>query len=397
MDRKKTPSQFTRTLFIVAFGAVTLAAAWHINDVISFIRTIIGYLSPAIIGFVIAFVLNVPMSALERFFERIQIKRKKKIRVKLNTSLALIITLILAATVIGLVIWGIVPHLVDSVKTAVISVRNNYPHALAFLEEHGIETERIREIIKSFNLNQLASKLESNLNQILKVSYSALSSVFSSVFVYLTSFILAIYMLTSKRKLKKQFNRLLNVTVKPNTADKIRSILCLANRNFGSFIAGQCLEALILGTMFFITLSLMKIPYAFLISILIAVTAIIPYVGAFIGFFIGAIMILMTNPVKALVFAVTFLVLQQLEEQLIYPRVVGKSVGLPPVWTLLALLVGGQVGGIIGMLLFIPLTSVVYALVRQYILSKEAANHSPKNNVTNENDKTSVEANDTNS
>ena len=128
---------------------------------------------------------------------------------------------------------------------------------------------------------------------------------------------------------------------------------------------------MILGTLFFITLTLMGMPYAFLISVLIAVTAIVPFVGAFIGFFIGAIMILMTDPVKALIFAVTFLVLQQLEEQLIYPRVVGKSVGLPPVWTLSALLVGGKIGGVPGMLTFIPLAAVVYALVKEYVNSKE--------------------------
>ena len=377
MDRNKTPSHFTRALILVAFGAITLAAAWHFGKVISFIQTVLGFLSPAIIGFVIAFILNVPMSALERLFARAQQKYNRKVHPQLNTIVALVLTLVFVAGILGLLIWGIVPYLVDSIRSAAVSVRNNYPHALKFLENHGISTTRIREIIDSFRVNQLLGQLESNLNEILKVSYSALSSVLSSVFVYFTAFILALYMLASKHKLHGQFNRLLNACVKPERAQRVRHVIGVAHHSFSNFIGGQCLEATILGILFLIVLSLLKIPYAFLISVLIAITAIIPYVGAFIGFFIGGVMILMTDPVKALIFAITFLALQQLEEHLIYPRVVGKSVGLPPIWTLLALLVGGQVGGVLGMLIFIPLVSIIYTLTRQYVESKENAAKSP--------------------
>ena len=377
MDRKKSPSHFTVTLFFIAFGAVVLAAAWHFGNVISFIQTILGFLSPAIIGFVIAFILNVPMSALERLFARIQNKYNLKIRQQLNTVLALVITLVLVVGILGLLIWGLVPYLVSSIQSAAVSVRNNYPHALKFLENNGISTGRIREIIDSFQVSQLLRQLENNINEILKISYSALSTFLSSVFVYFTAFILALYMLTSKHRLKNQFNRLLNATVKPESAEKIRHVFTVAYHSFGSFIGGQCLEAIILGILFFIVLTLAGVPYAFLISTLIAVTAIIPYVGAFIGFFIGFVMILMTDPVKALIFAVLFFILQQVEEHLIYPRVVGRSVGLPPVWTLLALLIGGKIGGILGMLVFIPLMSVLYTLTRQYVESKE---HKKNNN-----------------
>ncbi|MBE6638534.1 MAG: AI-2E family transporter [Ruminococcaceae bacterium] len=373
MDQNKQSPKFKYTLLLVALGAIILAAAWHFKSVLGFFSTIFDFLSPAILGFVIAFILNVPMSAFERLFAHIQKKRNKKVTQNRNTILALVITLILAATVIGLIIWGIVPLLIDSIKTAVVSVRANYPHALAFMESHGIETDQIKEFINSFNLNDLAVRIQKDLEQIVKVSYTALSSVLSSIFVYFTSFILSIYMLTSKHHTKEQFNRLLGAVCSPAIAQKTRHVLSLSYRCFRNFIAGQCLEALILGTMFFIVLSLMRMPYTFLISVLIAVTAIIPYVGAFIGFFVGGIMILMTDPVKALIFAVTFLVIQQLEEQLVYPRVVGKYVGLPPVWALSALLIGGQIGGILGMLTFIPLTSILYALTREYVISKETA------------------------
>lgn len=380
MDRKKLPSHFIGTLFFIAFGAVVLAAAWHFGTVISFVQTILGFLRPAIIGFVIAFILNVPMSAMEKLFARIQNKFNLKLRHRLNTILALILTLVLVAGILGLLIWGIVPYLVDSIHSAAVSVRNNYPHALDFLESHGISTHRIREIIDSFRVSQLLNQLENNINEILKISYSALSTFLSSVFVYFTAFILALYMLASKHRLKSQFNRLLDASVKPERAVKVRHVLCVAYRSFNNFIGGQCLEATILGILFFAVLTLSNIPYAFLISTLIAVTAIIPYVGAFIGFFIGAVMILMTDPIKALLFSIIFLALQQVEEHLIYPRVVGRSVGLPPVWTLFALLVGGQIGGILGMLIFIPLMSIIYTLTRQYVESKE--NRQTKNTDT---------------
>ncbi len=371
MDHKKISPQSKHILFFIAFGAITLAAAWHFGDVLAFMRTAIGFLSPVIIGFTIAFILNVPMSFFERLFAGIQKRRGKEVREKLNTAIALILTMIIALSVVGLVIWGIVPHLVTSVKNAITSVYNNYPGALAFLEKNGIETARIREIVESFHLKDLVPNLEKYLDQILKFSFSALTSVFSTFFFCFTCMILSIYMLASKHRIKRQFNRILNTTCKPETAAKVRHISSVAYRCFSSFITGQCTEALILGILFFIVLSLMGMPYTFLISVLIAVTAIIPFVGAFIGFFIGAIMIFMTDPIKAVIFAITFLVLQQVEEQIFYPRVVGKSVGLPPVWTLSALLVGGRVGGVVGMLAFIPLAAVVYALVKEYVTGKE--------------------------
>ena len=379
MNSPKFPWKYKFILLCIAFGAVCLASAWHFDAVVSLIGTIIGFLRPVIIGFVIAFILNVPMSALERLFARLQQKAGKEVRQTLNMILALVITLVLAVSVVGLVIWGIFPYLVDSVKSAIESVRAHYPSALAFLDKHGIDTDNMRDLINSFNLNDLASRLDKNLDKILKVSYSALSTVLSNLFVYFTSFVLGMYMLISKYRLKRSFNRLLDVTCKQRTAEHVRLVLRTACHCFSHFISGQCLEASILGTMFFIVLSLMQMPYAFLISVLIAVTAIIPYVGAFIGFFIGSVMILMTDPIKALIFAVTFLVLQQLEEHLIYPRVMGKSVGLPTVWTLLALLVGGQVGGILGMLLFIPLTATVYSLTRQYVSKKESEKETENN------------------
>ena len=155
--------------------------------------------------------------------------------------------------------------------------------------------------------------------------------------------------------------------MKKERAEKIVSVLSLTHQTFSSFLSGQCLEAVILGTMFVVTMLILQLPYAWLMGVIITVTALIPMVGAFIGCFIGAFLILIISPVKALVFVIMFLVLQQLEGNLIYPHVVGKSVGLPGMWVLMAVTIGGSLLGIVGMLVFIPLFSVCYVLFREFV------------------------------
>lgn len=372
MNPKKWPSSVKIGLFLIAAGAVMLSLAWHFGSVIGLLGWTITILKPVFLGFAIAYVINVPMSKMEKHFTKISQKKNWNVSSSTVSTVSMILSLIFIGTTVAVILWFIIPHLIDSIKTAVNSIQTTYPKAIAYLENHGIDADPLEKAIKSINWKDFALKMEKHLNSIVKFSFSALTTVISSVFTYFTAFILAIYMLANKYTLKKQFRRLLDACVKPGVSREIQSVLSIANRSFSNFIAGQCLEAVILGVLFFITLSLLNIPYAFLLSVLIAITAVIPYVGGFIGFFIGAVMILFIDPFKALVFAITFLILQQLEGQLIYPRVVGKSVGLPPVWTLIAVLVGGELGGVLGMLIFIPLTSVIYTLTGQFIRSREA-------------------------
>lgn len=371
MHPKKWPPSVKIGLFLIVIGSIFLSFTWHFSAVIGFLGTLLKIISPVFLGFTIAFIINVPMSKFEHVFERISQKTGKKINPKVTSAICLILSIALVASLFCLLIWFIVPNLIDSVKTAVNSVRTNYPRAITYLENHGFNTEIIENAVASFNPNGLVKHLEDNLNHIIQFSYTAISNVLSSIFMYFTAFILAIYMLANKKTLKLHFQRLLNATVSPTVSNEIQSVLHIAYRCFSNFIAGQCIEAVILGLLFYITLTILSIPYAFLLSVLIAISALVPYVGAFLGFIVGAVMILFIDPFKAMIFAITFIVLQQIEGQLIYPRVVGKSVGLPPVWTLVAVMIGGQVGGVIGMLLFIPLTSIIYTLVKQYIVTKE--------------------------
>ena len=368
MHPKKWPPAVKTGLILITLGSIIFSAVWNFGSLVGFFGLVVSILKPVFIGFSIAFVLYVPMSKFEKLLTYLFQKTNCKISVGKITAISLLLSLALVSTVVFLIIWYVLPHLVDSIKTAANSLRNNYPLAIEYLEAHGINVGFINE---SFNPSGLVNYLEENINQILKLSYSAVSTVISSVFTYFTAFILAIYMLVSKHRLKSQFKRLLSAALPEHVAGEITSVLRIAYRCFSNFIAGQCMEAVILGLLFYVTLSILNIPYAFLLSVLIGICALIPYVGAFLGFFVGAIMILFIDPFKAMIFAITFIILQQLEGQLIYPRVVGKSVGLPPVWTLIAVMIGGQVGGVLGMLLFIPFTAVIYTLVKQYIAVKE--------------------------
>lgn len=198
----------------------------------------------------------------------------------------------------------------------------------------------------------------------LNTTFSAAVSIVSGVSTFLISFIFAIYILLQKENLSRQLKKLLYAFLPNGIVRKLLGIGALTERTFSSFLTGQCVEAVILGTMFFVALTVLRLPYALLIGVLIAFTALIPVFGAFIGFGVGVFLMLIAAPMDALIFTVVFFVLQQIEGNLIYPYVVGNSVGLPSIWVLVAVTLGGSMMGIAGMLIFIPLTSVLYALLK---------------------------------
>ena len=202
-------------------------------------------------------------------------------------------------------------------------------------------------------------------------TFGFITSVISKVTSGFIGFVFAIYVLSQKEKLAGQGKRVLYVLFKENVASKIISVLQRTRDTFASFITGQCIEAVILGTMFFVTLSIIRFNYALLIGVLIAVTALVPIFGAFVGCAVGTFLLLVENPVQALWFLIIFQVLQQIEGNLIYPHVVGGSIGLPSIWVLVAVTVGGNLFGIAGMLFFIPLSSVLYSFFREFVSGRE--------------------------
>jgi predicted PurR-regulated permease PerM len=220
--------------------------------------------------------------------------------------------------------------------------------------------------------------LKNSLQLIATGAFSAVGNVTGTLVDILIGIVFSLYCLTRKEILARQGRRLLYAFLPEHMCDGIVRVMRLTNSTFSNFISGQGLEACILGALFAVSMAIFRMPYIPLVSVLIAVTALVPVVGAFVGCFLGAFFILVNDPVQALVFVAMFLVLQQLENNLIYPRVVGTSIGLPGMWVLLAVTVGGEIMGVGGMLLMIPLSSVMYSLAREFTNNRLAERGIPR-------------------
>ena len=359
--------QTVKALLGVVCGGIAFAAALlHLDVVAGAAGWLLGILSPLLLGCAIAFILNVPMRALERCL----FPHAKKAN-KLRRPLALLLTVAAVSAVLALAGMVIVP----GVRDAVTSIAAQVPEAFERLQESAARFQEYLPLLADqieglsidwASLSQKAVGLVQNWGKGLLISGGGLvSGIVSGVTTFFIGLIFSLYILLQKEKLARQGRQLCYAFLPEAAADQLLNILRLSERTFSSFLSGQCLEAVILGTMFFVSMTLLHFPYALLVGVLIALTALIPIVGAFIGCAVGALLMLVNDPWQALWFIVLFLVLQQIEGNLIYPHVVGSSVGLPSIWVLAAVTVGGSLMGILGMLVFIPLCSVLYALLRQ--------------------------------
>lgn len=375
-------STLKKLLFLVGFGALIITSTHWFEPAGHFLAFMISVFSPFIVGAAIAFVLNVPMKFIEIKLSQFLSKHvKKKVSSNHLRATSLILTILFIIAIILLLVLVIVPQLAITIsglgatiqsalshflKEAKIMFANN-PQITPLLDELSVNWQ---EINWQSTLSSIVEFLKNGAGSFLTSTLHTAQSIFSMITNQIISFIFAIYILLQKEKLSLQFKKVFYALLPQKAADYILKAFTLSNKIFSSFITGQCTEAIILGFMFFATLTILKIPYALLIGCLIAVTALIPIVGAFIGCFIGAFLILMVSPVQALIFIVVFLVLQQIEGNLIYPHVVGSSVGLPSIWVLAAVTIGGSLMGIVGMLIFIPLVSVCYSLFRECVNNK---------------------------
>ncbi len=355
-------------LLVLCGGAAFYAALQHLKAVALAVGWLTGILAPFLLGGAIAFVLNVPMRAIER-----HLYPRAKRGAALRRPLALVLTLLALVGVLVLASCVIGPGVADAAR----SIANQVPAAfdrlyrqLLSLEQYWPQFEGVvnQLDIDWRSLSQKAIQLvQSWGGSLLSSGGGLIGGVVSGVSTFLIGLIFSLYILLQKEKLARQGRQVLYGLLPERRADRTLEVLRLANRTFSSFLSGQCTEAVILGTMFVVAMTLFRLPYALLVGALIALTALIPIVGAFIGCGVGALLIAVADPWKALVFVVLFLVLQQVEGNLIYPHVVGSSVGLPSIWVLAAVTLGGKLLGVGGMLLFIPLCSVLYALFRDYV------------------------------
>ena len=361
-----------KTLILVIFAAILFyLGVQNIGLVVDAAGWFFGVISPFVLGAVIAFIVNVPMSRIEyHLFE----KRGKQI--KGQRGISFIVTLALVITVLVVVVYIVVPQLSDTIKMIAVQLPGAFEVSkdwilskMTYWEDLYVLLEQITidgdEIIK-----KVSKVLQEAAGAMVDSGVGAITNIVGAIVNFLIGFVFAIYILLAKEKLGGQGRQILYALLDEKKADKVVEICSISYRVFSKFLSGQCLEACILGALFVVTMTIFRLPYAMLIGVLIAFCALIPIVGAFIGCGVGLFLILMVSPMKALVFLVLFLVLQQLEGNLIYPKVVGNSVGLPSIWVLAAVTIGGSLMGVVGMLVFIPLCSVAYILFRMYVKGK---------------------------
>ena len=370
MDLSKMSIKKIRELIV--FTALLVVALWKFDVVLSVLKTIWDIIFPFVLGGAIAFLTNVPMSFLEKkIFENV--KKKNKIVRKLKRPISLILTIVLVVGVIALVMFGVIPQLTRTMGTLVTSINDFIPQMQSWIGEFFHNNQEIMNLVDQieFDPDQAIkwgiSLLGNGAGNMMNTTMSAVGSIVSGVATFFIAFSFACYILFQKEKLHIQIRKVFFAFLPRQKADAFLKVCSLTYRTFANFLAGQCLEAVILGSMFVVTLSILRMPYALLIGILIAFTALIPIFGAFIGCAVGSFLIFMVNPQQAILFVIVFLVLQQIEGNLIYPHVVGESVGLPSIWVLAAVTIGGNLMGIVGMLVFIPLLSVLYTIFREFV------------------------------
>ena len=352
---------------LILFTVVVVVAGVNYHRILGLLGRLLHIGSPFIAGGVIAFVLNVPMRRIEAY---LPVPEKHQ---KIRRPISLCLSILLVAGILFLVFFVVAPELFGtlwtlqkSIPVFFASLQNgaerlfaSYPEILDYVSGISVNWDQV--------LTDVGEFLKSGAGTMLNTTFSAARSIASGVTNFSISFIFSIYILLQKETLKRQMEMLLKAFLPEGQVGRILYIARLSEKIFSSFLTGQCLEAVILGTMFFIALSLLRLPDALLIGGLSAFTALIPIFGAFIGLGVGAFLMLMVSPTSAVIFIITFFVLQQIEGNLIYPHVVGSSVGLPSIWVLAAVTIGGSLMGVAGMLVFIPLCSVLYALLREAV------------------------------
>ena len=364
-----------RQIFLGVLGCILLY--WLLHDterVRSFISVISGIIAPFVFGGVLAFILNVPMRAIENgLLKKVSNQAAKR-------ALAVVLTFIALLLVVALVFWLLIPQIIETVNALIPNLYDFFMKmqktTMQFLNENPELLEWLKantdfENIKWDSLVKDGLAIFGNsVSAILGGAISAIGGIFTGVFNGFIAIVFSVYCLFQKETLARQGRKLLYAFIKEKIADGIVRILRLTNATFSNFLSGQCVEVCILGTLFAISMAIFRMPYVPLISVVIAVTAFIPIVGAWVGCIIGAFLILVENPVLAVLFVAMFLILQLIENNMIYPRVVGTSVGLSGMWVLVAVGVGGGLMGVAGMFLMIPIAAVIQNLLRESINNK---------------------------
>ena len=353
-------------ILIITYIALIIFVLVNFEKILSILGYIINIFSPFIFGAIVAFVLNVLVNFIDR---KLFGKVKKKTWLKIKRPLSIAISVVLVIFIIVFIMNLLIPQLKNSVSLFTDSLPTYKEDIINIMNKFNLEETTIKKVsdyLDNFG-KVITDYIKGNSKDVITVTTEVATSLIAIISKAVIAIVFAIYIIAQKETLKRQFNKLMSAYLKPRTVNRINKYASMANTTFSNFVTGQCLEALIFGSLCFLGMLILRLPYATTIAVLLGFTALIPVFGAFIGTFLGAFLILMISPIKAIIFVVFILVLQQIEGNLIYPKVVGKSVGLPGIWVLLSVTIGASVGGILGMLIATPLCSLLYILLRQAV------------------------------
>ena len=368
MDKKTR-----RRIWFAAAGLILFAfLLWNYKITFEIIGKLFAVIRPIIIGGAIAFILNKPMNRIYKIYECIAEKlhrKKKNYEPKENmlSVISLVSVYIMFFAIIAIIILVIIPQLKDSIKFFADSFETYYANFINFINRLDLSFLKDPKFITK--ANEALTKMSEQLPEILMKTFDATSGVINGVVDFVVGFVFSVYVLADKKRLKRQASKVFASIMPDKAYSNTLKFYRLTSDTFGGFINGQLTEAVILGVLCFIGMKIFGFEYAILISVIIGITNIIPIFGPIIGTIPGALILLFVNPMHAVWFVVFIIVLQQLESNLIYPRVVGNSVGLPPLWTLIAITIGGGLFGLLGMLLSVPFMSIIYTTVRELTAS----------------------------
>lgn len=372
MDVKKNFNETKKWILVVLIGVF---AYWGLNNLTLFgnlFSKIIKVFLPFIVGLVLAFILNIPMRNIDKYLNKIiRIKNTKK-KESLCRIISIILSILIFVVILLFVSFLLVPELINNIEMLIKAipgaVDKGQDFLLGLVDKYPYLEDAFND--QYFESTDFTNILSTILNSIVNGSISFIGSVVNGFINVFMGLIFAIYILMQKEYLFRGAKKTILAYFSKEKYNKLKDVLKLSNKTFSNFISGQCVEAIILGTIIFLILVLFRFPYALLIGVVTAVTALVPIFGSIIALVIGAVLISITSPFKGLMFAIIFLVVQQIEGNLIYPKVVGKSVGLSSLWTLLAISVGGNLFGVVGMLVGLPLASIIYALFKANVNNK---------------------------
>lgn len=361
-------------IIIISYIALVIFALVNFSKIFVFLGKVISIFSPFLLGIILAFVLNVLNNFIEKkIFGKI---KPSKIWNKIKRPLCITLSLILVFLTIFFVMNLLIPQLKNSASLFTDTLPAYKEDIIGILNKFDVDestVNKVGEYLDNFG-KVITDYIKGNSKDVITVTTEVATSVVNIISKGIITLVFAIYMIAQKETLSRQINKVMKAYLKPKTINKINTVGTLANKTFSNFVTGQCLEALIFGSLVFVGMLIFRFPYASTIGVLLGFTSLIPIFGAFIGTAIGFILIMMVSPVKAILFVVFIIVLQQIEGNLIYPRVVGKSIGLPGMWVLLSVTVGGSIGGILGMLIATPLCSLLYALFTKMVNDRLKSN-----------------------